>query len=215
MCDRVVFLVDGFNLYHSIRAAMADLGTPQGLRWLDLPAFCASTLAVFGEQRVSIEKVVYFSALARHMEAQKPDHTRRQQAYLTALQSAGVEVVMSRFKKKMPLCANCGMWSKQYEEKETDVALAVRLVEALATDECDAVALVTGDTDVLPAVRTVKRLYPSRTVGVVFPYRRHSRDLAAAVDRTFPVGAHHYAKFQFPDPVAAGSGPEIYKPARW
>jgi uncharacterized LabA/DUF88 family protein len=215
MSDRVLYLVDGFNLYRSIRAAMDALGVTQGLRWLDLPAFCGSTLGMFGEQRVHLERVVYFSAPARHMDVRKPGHTGRQQAYLDALEASGVEVVLSRFKKKMPLCVHCGLRTRQYEEKETDVALAVRLLEAFARDECDAVALVTGDTDVLPAVRAVRRMYPERTVAVVCPYLRHSRELLAASNHGFLVGEAHYARFQFPDVVASPRGRLIARPAAW
>ena len=215
MSDRVLYLVDGFNLYHSIRAAMLDDGDDAGHRWLDLPAFCRSTLSMFGAQRVHLERVVCFTALATHMDETKPDHTRRHRTYISALEAVGVEVVMSRFKKKMPLCRHCGRRSRHYEEKETDVALAVRLIAAFAKDECDAVALVTGDTDILPALRAVKLLYPERTVGVVFPYRRHSNHLALVADRGFRVGHDHYAKFQFPAAVPRPNGTVVLKPFDW
>ena len=215
MAIRAIYLVDGFNLYHSIRSAMLDVGREDGMRWLDLPAFCRSTLAMFGSERAEVERVVYFSALAKHMEARKPDHTRRHRAYIAALEASGVEIVLSRFKKKMPLCNHCGRRTRHYEEKETDVALAVRLMEIFSTNACDAVGLVTGDSDLLPALRAVRRMYPEKRVAIVCPYRRHSHDLLAFADHSFRVGEAHYARFQLPDPVVSPGGACIWKPTGW
>ncbi len=46
---RVSFFVDGFNLYHSIRAAEKLLAENQ-LKWLDLKALCRSFLPLMGHQ---------------------------------------------------------------------------------------------------------------------------------------------------------------------
>lgn len=42
MANRVIYLVDGFNLYHSLKDAERD-GPGTHTRWLDLPEFCRST----------------------------------------------------------------------------------------------------------------------------------------------------------------------------
>jgi hypothetical protein len=60
--NRVVYLVDGFNLYHSLREVERSRG--HSLRWLDLAALCSSLLhAVPG--RSELAGIVYFSALAQ------------------------------------------------------------------------------------------------------------------------------------------------------
>jgi len=64
-------------------------------------------------------------------------------------------------------------------------------------------------------MRVVRSVYPGWTVGVVFPYRRHSRDLQALADRSFLVGRDHYAKFQLPDPVWSAAGRPVCKPTAW
>jgi hypothetical protein len=45
--SRVTFLVDGFNLYHSLLEASHDLGG-DSTRWLDLRSLLSSYLSVFG-----------------------------------------------------------------------------------------------------------------------------------------------------------------------
>jgi hypothetical protein len=41
--NRTVFIIDGFNLYHSTRDASNDLGG-QSTKWLDVRALCESYL---------------------------------------------------------------------------------------------------------------------------------------------------------------------------
>ncbi len=62
--SRVAFLVDGFNVYHSIREAIKD-GSGSS-KWLDYHSLCRSYLNVFG-RKAHLERVVYFSAYATHL----------------------------------------------------------------------------------------------------------------------------------------------------
>ncbi|TAH38286.1 MAG: NYN domain-containing protein [Planctomycetota bacterium] len=44
------------------------------------------------------------------------------------------------------------------EEKETDVAIAVAILEGMLDPAVDTIVLVSGDTDLVPALRAGKRL---------------------------------------------------------
>ena len=69
---RIAFLVDGFNLYHSLKDASFRLGLRgAGTRWLDLRSLCASFLHAIGGG-AQLSSIFYFSALARHLEARGP-----------------------------------------------------------------------------------------------------------------------------------------------
>jgi hypothetical protein len=68
---RVAFVVDGFNVYHSIREA-EKLTAARPQRWLDLQSLCASYLPHFG-RIATLQGVYYFSALARHLSATHHD----------------------------------------------------------------------------------------------------------------------------------------------
>jgi uncharacterized LabA/DUF88 family protein len=229
---RVAFVVDGFNLYHSTRAAeKAVPARPQ--RWLDLRAFCSDYVRHFG-RNARLEGIYYFSALAKHLEATKPDVANRHQVYLDALRHTGVDVSLANFKahdKFIPINA-CRFrlwplrrlvrlpWSgtvvfSRAEEKETDVAIAAKMFELLHARAADAVVLVTGDTDLLPAIRTARRLFPTARICVCFPFKRHNDDLRRSVTQSFKVRKEQYAKFQLPDPVVLPNGKELRKPTRW
>ena len=148
--NRTTFLIDGFNLYHSLKNASQDLGlNGKGTRWLDLRSLCDSFLHLIGNN-AQISEIYYFSALARHLESRKPDITVRHENYIRSLKNSGVTVELHRFKKSLTVCKKCGQVFSRQEEKETDVAIATRLFEVLYLDKCDTVALITGDTDIVP-----------------------------------------------------------------
>src|SRR5436305_1558399 len=143
---RTVFIIDGFNLYHSVRQASTDLHRGgAGTKWLDIPKLCSSYLHLLGKT-ARPEKIYYFSALATHLERTKPDVTKRHRTFVRVLEDAGVVVELSRFKAKDVTCPSCHTVFQRHEEKETDVALAAKLLEVFARDECDAAVLMTGDT---------------------------------------------------------------------
>lgn len=230
---RVAFLVDGFNLYHSIRDAERHVAArPQ--RWLDLRAFCQEYVRHFGPTAV-LNGVYYFSALAKHLEASKPDISLRHQTYIDALRATGVEVTLANFKERekyvplkhcefrvpwirrrvrLPL-PGCTVIFRRAEEKETDVAIAAKMFELLHTGAAEVIVLVSGDTDLLPAIRTARRLYPAVQIAVCFPFRRHNADLKQAVARSFKVRKEQYARHQLPDPVVLPSGRLLHKPPKW
>ena len=86
---RTRFLVDGFDLYHSLIDASRALDGA-GTRWLDLFGFCRSSLYLLGGD-ARLEGVHYFSALASHLEPLKPDATVRHLAYIECLRTTGVQ----------------------------------------------------------------------------------------------------------------------------
>lgn len=89
---RVSFLIDGFNLYHSLREIERLTKAP--VKWLDVSKLCAGYLhavrSAVGE-RVEIASITYFSALATHRIPSNPDVVARHQTYVAALESTGVD----------------------------------------------------------------------------------------------------------------------------
>jgi uncharacterized LabA/DUF88 family protein len=210
--NRTTYLIDGFNLYHSARTAAAE-GVAH-TKWLDIRSLCESYLHLVGSG-ATLEAIHYFSALARHLETSKPQVTRRHLRFIECLEDSGINVELSRFKRKTIKCDHCAQVIVRHEEKETDVAIAVRLIEILQRDKADTVLLVTGDTDLAPAVRAAKRLFPEKLVGFAFPYRRKNNELARIADISFNIGRGQYARYQFPDTVLLRNGRTVAKPTSW
>ena len=213
--NRTIFLIDGFNLYHSVKNASADLGLGgRGTRWLDIRGLCDSYLHAIGGNAQTIG-VYYFSALAVHLLATDPGVTARHEIYIKCLESTGVIVELARFKKKQIPCTHCGKNINRREEKETDVAIAAKLLEVLHLNECDTVMIVTGDTDIVPAVKTAQRLFPSKRLGFLLPYKRHNKELTQLTPTHFLITKEAYTRHQLPDPFATASGKNIPKPLTW
>ncbi|MDZ7759615.1 MAG: NYN domain-containing protein [Desulfovermiculus sp.] len=210
--SRVAFLIDGFNLYHSVREAQRELNA--STKWLNIKGLCQSYIYLLGKE-ATLFQVYYFSALAKHLEATNPDVTQRHQDFIECIKDTGVQVELNRFKKNSVKCKYCNRKFFRHEEKETDVSIAIKLLEIFINDECDIAVLVTGDTDLSPAVKTAKRLFPNKKIGFAFPYKRKNKELAKLADYQFEIKKQVYAKFQFSDPFITQEGIAINKPVSW
>lgn len=212
---RTSFLIDGFNLYHSVKTASHDLGlSGKQTRWLDVRSMCQSYLHLI-DTTARLNEIYYFSALAKHLEMRKPDVTVRHQTYIRCLEDSGVKVELHRFKKSLTFCQKCNQTFNRREEKETDVAMATRMLELLFLDKCDTIVLVTGDTDIVPAVKTAQNIFPKKEIIFMMPYKRHNKELANLASRHFDISSNNYTKHQFSDPYITKKKKEIHKPSSW
>jgi uncharacterized LabA/DUF88 family protein len=193
--NRCAFLVDGLNLYHS--ALDAERATRRSLRRLDIATLCRSYLHAL-PGRSAVTSVMYFSAVAHHRESRHPGTVARQVGYFTALEATGVQPHLGHFKAKSQVCPLCGGRFVGWEEKETDVAIGARLLELICRDLGDTVVLVTGDTDLVPAMRAARRLDPTKDLVALQPYRRVNRELSRCADRALTIRVASYARNQLP-----------------
>jgi uncharacterized LabA/DUF88 family protein len=170
LANRVGFLVDGFNLYHSVREVSRHNNA--NFRWLDIAALCGSFLPDIGRD-ATFATAHYFSALATHAEAWRPGTVKRHLTYIDALRSTGVIVELSTFKAKPMIvrCSACGASQTviRHEEKETDMAMGSRLIALAIGQDADSIVVVTGDTDLVPAVRTARAL-SGKSVYMLYPW---------------------------------------------
>ena len=110
-----------------------------------------------------------------------------------------------------------GKYIKIPEEKQTDVHLASKLLEIFVKDLADFAVLVTGDSDLVPAVETALRLFDKekKQVGLLFPSGKPNKELKALVPWHVSVKTKRYATHQFPNPYRLKNGKEITKPSSW
>ena len=221
MADRTFFLVDGFNLYHSVKDITRYYNNQLNLKWLDISALCTFLLHRIGN--ADLAGIYYFSAFAYHLN--DIGVITRHETYIKCLEDTGVEKQLSRFKPRetqCPLfqaskktCPNCPGVFQKHEEKETDVAIASKLFELLFTGDSDCIVLVTGDTDLAPAVNTAKLLYPKQRILFAFPYRRANAQLKQICPNSFKLKAKDYRLHQLPDPYPMSDGTLVAKPSTW
>lgn len=210
--NRIVFLIDGFNIYHST----LDLKRHTGYctKWLDLASLCKSYVYLFGKD-AHAQAIHYFSAIPHYLSAENPGKIQRHQEYITCLKSSGINVELGRFKAKYVYCDKCKSMVLKHEEKETDVTIAIKVVEIFMKEECDTAVIVSGDTDLSPAIRKCKALFPQKKILFCFPYARKNKELATLAPGSFSINKKQYIKHQFPNPVILTDGRKIFKPRSW
>lgn len=211
--SRVTFLIDGFNLYHALDYNVAphtrDPYRYRKYKWLNL--WRLASLYTSNVDGDSLQSVFYFTAFAS-WSSQK---VSRHQLYINALENEGVRVVLGEFKAKNKRCNSCGQNFLTHEEKQTDVNIAVTLFQLAVEDHYDKVVIISGDTDILPAVRLVQTKFPQKQVGVIIPIGRDSHAFRNAADFRYKMRESHLAQCQFADPYVLMNGRTISRPVNW
>jgi uncharacterized LabA/DUF88 family protein len=211
MKARLSFFVDGFNLYHSI-ARNPEFSK---YKWLDLDALCRA----FMSPHEDLASIRYFTALATW----NSEKVNRHEIFIKALKSVGVEVVLGRFKRvdkgvtlRDPVRAGyCKVEYQTFEEKETDVNIAVYLLESAMRDEFDTAIIVSGDSDLVPAIKGVKRLFPAKRIRMLFPVGRTCEELKRVADSYSRIKVNHLEGCQFPDSITLPDGYTVSRPQEW
>lgn len=173
--ERVAVYIDGFNLYHAID----NLEKPH-LKWLNVSKLAKLLIKPKTQQIVGVK---YFSALGNHFSGTPKVHRlTRHREYVSALLAKGVDVHLGNFAKRDLHYGDGGgryraKW-RRYEEKQTDVGIAVHLVHDAHRNFFDRALVVSLDTDMLPAFRIMLSAFPAKPVVCVAPPSRpHHRDI--------------------------------------
>ena len=157
---RAAFYIDGFNFYHPVSKRAYLQGKPH-LKWMSY-ASLASLLINRGEE---VANVKIFTARPTHL----PDSLVRHRMMTRAWEAEGCQCILGRFKRKFVFCGDCRRETPHFEEKESDVNLAVHLVVDCLADEFDVAYVISSDGDVFPAFETCRRLCPGKELVTVSP----------------------------------------------
>lgn len=209
MSNRSIIYIDGFNLYYGL---VKD--TPW--KWLDIHSY-------FQKRRPhdDIKIIKYFTAIAKNSEDQDK--------YLSALSTLPlVRIIYGKFKPvniecKHPDCDYQGdrIFTKQ-EEKRTDVNIAIHMLNDACSDSCDRLVLVSGDSDLVPALNMIKSLVPNKMLWVYVPApemnhkRAWATELRKYSDKNGTLVPERLLEVcQLPEIVPYGNDDYISKPASW
>ena len=193
--------VDGFNLFFGIRSK-----NPKAVNF-DVASYVRSRLG--SNQRLA--SVRYYSAPLLG----NPEAERAQKRYFAALRASKVEVILGRFQQKTIHCEHCGQSIPSFEEKMTDVNIAVAMLTDAFEDGFDTALVVSGDSDLTTPIRQVRERFPSKRVIVAFPPKRNSVSLQAAATGFLRIGAADIRQAQLPDALDAGNGVVLRRPPTW
>ena len=163
MTKKSIVYIDGFNFYYGMVR-----GTPW--KWLDLQRYFEVI-----RQDDDIQEIFYFTAEARGSAGQ------RQETYLRALNTLPkVSLMVGRYKDKTFTCGvtACTLVRPQrytgVEEKQTDVGIGVQIVDDAYQQRAERIIVVSGDSDLLPALKLVRHRFPGIEIIVYVPGARGS-----------------------------------------
>jgi uncharacterized LabA/DUF88 family protein len=201
--NRVSFFIDGFNLYHALDTNPAF----HKYKWLNLERLSRS----FIKSEDKLAEVFYFTTYCTWDPAKLLKH----QNYVKALQLVNVSVVFGAFRSVDKTCRICHKQYKTFEEKQTDVNIAIKLFQTAVNDSWDTAMLVSGDSDLIPAIKAVKSTFPSKQVGIVIPIGRRAEELKQSADFHMKLKEKHLSSCQFDDILEIDGNTKLVRPASW
>jgi uncharacterized LabA/DUF88 family protein len=202
MKKRVNIYVDGFNFYFGLRS--------KGWKkyyWLDVVSFFEK----FMRQDQELKNVFYCTAVQHN--AGKKD---RQDLFFSANKvNSKFNLIFGKFLKK-----EVSFGGKKYttfEEKQTDVNIAVQLIRNVVLDKCDISIIVSADSDLVPPIEFIRELNPNHKIFCYFPPKRHSTDLSQRSDATQNLEKYEqrFKNSLLPDEIILQNGYIVKRPEEW
>ena len=201
--QKTLVIVDGFNLYFGIKA----LNIPK-YKWLDVTKLAEN----IQKDNQTLQKIYYCTARVK----ENPSKHKRQSTYLEALMSKNkIEILYGKFKVKSSKCKHCGYPIIKYEEKMSDVNIAIQLIKAAASKAIDLVFIVSGDTDLYSAIENAKEINPKIKIIVAFPPNRFNNELKSVADGCFIIGKSLLRKSLLEDEITLSNGYVLKRPKTW
>ena len=174
---KVTFYIDGQNFFHALDSCIRkyNLDIKPQVNWLTL----AKTFLRQQDNEV-LTAINYFSAFY----TPNIEIYRQQQRYVSQLQQVGVNVILGKYKVKKKYCPVCKKTHTGYEEKETDINIALRFFADAVDNNFDRAVLVSADTDLVPLIKLIKNRFPDKTVSLAIPPQRdkYSKELIQNVN---------------------------------
>lgn len=201
--NRIIVFVDGFNLFH----ALDKYQKYHKYKWLDL-----SRLArCFVSKNEKIIDIYYFTALANWSQ----EKVKKHRIYIRALDIKNVQIVYGEFRRRDKFCPLCKRTFQTYEEKQTDVNIAIQLFELAIEDKYDTAIIISGDSDLIPSISAVRKTFPTKKIGVVIPIGRRAELLKQTCDFHIKMKEKHLRSSLFVREIDIGNNQKLICPPNW
>lgn len=201
--NRVIFYIDGFNLYYGLVA--------KGLsryKWLDIRVLANKLL----KPNQKLVEVNYFTSRVRN----SPDKEKRQNTYLEALEHhSKINIFYGKYQLNYIKCYNCNHTYSSPNEKMTDVNIAVKMLIDAFDNKFDTGILISGDSDLIPPIREIHKKFKNKKIVVGFPPRRHNISMAQISRGNFIIGRKRIKDSQLPNEITKPDGYKLVKPEEW
>jgi len=171
------FYFDGFNFYHGI----CDSGD-KTLLWLDIATFCKERL----RPKENLNKIHFFTAIPRKIprDTENSKRIKRHKTFLHVLGALShpIDIHHGRWSTRSNTCTKCGHKYSSPVEKYSDVAIGCQMVYDAFQGDCHQMYLISADADLIPAIKTVRKIKPNIKIKVLTPPNRLCEDLKSCRD---------------------------------
>lgn len=223
--------IDWFNLYHALKTHIKNWKNSweKELQWCNLYDLCKSYLKK-GER---LWEIYFFTA-----DSWDKDTKQRWKTYFRALNEHKINIIKWKYNRitrtfidKMKVLLFklwVDIWDEElnkylpkilryctYEEKRTDVNIAVKIVEDAFLWKYDKAFIMSWDSDIIPAIQSVKKNFDNikfTTFRIVWTKWQLIKNMC---DENIVIWYKEMKKFKFPDNITAKNGDIINIPSEW
>lgn len=202
--QKVNVYFDGFNFYNGLRD-----NNWKKFYWLDIVKFSENIIKILHNDHQLIE-AYYFSAPPHN----HPSKEKRQKRFFDANElNPKFKLVQGYHKDKSKFCNSCNSKIAMTEEKQTDVNIALEMLKNAALKKCNLSILVSGDTDMIPIIKSIKEIDPNHKMMIFFPPQRKTHQMIQYVDgwRDLTKYSNIFESCLLPDDCSGIKIPEKWK----
>ena len=203
MRNRVIFFIDGFNLYHALESNTKF----HKYKWLNLRKLTNCYIT----KNDQVEDILYFTALASWSQ----NKVKRHKIFIRALELHDIKIIYGEFKRRDKHCPLCNRNYKTFEEKQTDVNMAIQLFELAIKNKFDKAIIVSGDSDLIPSISAVRRTFPDKKIGIVIPIGRRAEALKQSTDFYMKMKEKHLISSIFDQEIRVDEKIKLMCPPSW
>jgi uncharacterized LabA/DUF88 family protein len=98
-------------------------------------------------------------------------------------------------------CSPFHLEYETFEEKKTDVNIALDILKNAYKDNYDKAIIITGDNDISPALKEVKKEFPHKELVVIFPLVGKGNSLKKICDKSMVIQKSDLHNSLLTDPV--------------
>ncbi len=97
----------------------------------------------------------------------------------------------------------------------TDVNIATQIIIDAYQDKYDMAMLISGDSDLVPPIKTIHEHFKHKRVFVAFPPKRHNASVALVAKGSIMIGRKKLVDSLFDEEVPKRDGYILKKPKEW